>query len=202
MELSIHSLFPTAVGFANLGRPLSDEELNFIRNLETRPNQGNMTSTNHFVLREPALSSIRDFIEEAVAGYFSTIINPKDKVKLRVTQSWCNYSSAGQHHHRHAHPNSYISGVFYVQTNADDRIMFDRGAWQQIKLTPENYNTYNSDTWWFEACVGRLILFPSSLDHNVPTVVGSTTRISISFNTFPVGKIGDTLDLTELILGE
>lgn len=200
MELSIHSLFPTAVGFANLGRPLSDEELNFIRNLETRPNQGNMTSANHFVLREPALSSIRDFIEEAVAGYFSTIINPKHEVKLRITQSWCNYSSVGQYHHKHAHPNSYISGVFYAQTNPDDRIEFHRESWQQIKFPTEHYNDYNSDSWWFEAYTGRLILFPSSLIHTVPQVKGDTVRISLSFNTFPVGTVGEDLELAGLFL--
>ena len=39
--MQLHNLFPTPVGFAELGRPLSDEELFFIRELQTRPNQGN-----------------------------------------------------------------------------------------------------------------------------------------------------------------
>lgn len=200
MELSIHNLFPIPVGFFNLNRFLTDEELFFIRELETRPNQGNTTSTNNFVLRDPALTSLRSYIEDCVSEYFKQTANPKHNVNLRVTQSWCNFSDPGQHHHKHAHPNSYISGVFYVQTNPNDRIFFYRSGWQQIKLPPAEWNAYNSESWWFEATAGKLILFPSSLEHMVPTVEGDVVRISLSFNTFPVGMVGEEMDLTGLRL--
>jgi uncharacterized protein (TIGR02466 family) len=198
--VQLHNLFPTAVGFADLGRPLSDEELFFIRELETRANQGNTTSTDNFVLRNPALTSLRSFIEDSVSEYFKNTANPKHDVSLRVTQSWCNYSEPGQFHHKHAHPNSYVSGVFYVQTNPDDRIYFYRDGYQQIKFPPLEWNQYNSESWWFEATTGKLILFPSSAQHMVPQVQGEETRISLSFNTFPVGMIGEEVDLTGLRL--
>jgi hypothetical protein len=35
-----------------------------------------------------------------------------------------------------------------------------------------------------------------------PTSQNSDTRISISFNTFPVGQIGENSELTELFLGD
>ena len=200
MELKINNLFPTAIGFAEFGRSFSDEELFFIRNLETRPNTGNTTSTNNFVLRDPSLTNIRSFIEGAVLDYFKATINPRHNVSLRLTQSWCNYSESGQYHHKHAHPNSYISGVFYVQTNPDDRIYFYRTGWQQIKFPPQEWNVYNSESWWYEASAGKLILFPSWLEHMVPTVQGEKTRISLSFNTFPVGTIGEEVELTGLKL--
>ncbi|NBW20461.1 MAG: hypothetical protein EBR82_72085, partial [Caulobacteraceae bacterium] len=147
--MNVHNLFPIPVGFTELGRSLSDEELFFIRELETRPNQGNTTSTNNFVLRDSALTSLRSFVEDAVGEYFKSTVNPKHNVSLRVTQSWCNYSDQGQYHHKHAHPNSYISGVFYVQTNPDDRIYFYKDGWQQIKFPPDQWNPYNSESWWF-----------------------------------------------------
>jgi len=152
------------------------------------------------VLRDPALTSLRSFIEDSVSDYFKNTVNPKHNVSLRVTQSWCNYSEPGQYHHKHAHPNSYISGVFYVQTNADDKIYFYRDGWQQIKFPPEQWNPYNSESWWFEATAGKLILFPSSLTHMVPEVKGDDVRISLSFNTFPVGVVGEEMDLTGLKL--
>ena len=198
--MQLHNLFPIPVGFAELGRPLSDEELFFIRELQTRPNMGNTTSTDNFVLRNPAMTSLRSFIEDSVSDYFKSTVNPKHNVSLRVTQSWCNYSEPGQYLHKHAHPNSYISGVFYVQTNADDRIYFYRDGWQQIKFPFEQWNPYNSESWWFEATAGKLILFPSSLTHMVPEVKGDDTRISLSFNTFPVGVVGEEMDLTGLKL--
>ena len=200
MELNIHNLFPIAIGFADIGRPLSSDELSFIKNLKVRSNVGNQTSINNFILRNAELTLLRSFIEDALTNYFKLTVNPKHNVSLRVTQSWCNYSEPRQYHHKHAHPNSYISGVFYVQTNADDRIYFYRDGWQQIKFPPEQWNPYNSESWWFEATAGKLILFPSSLTHMVPEVKGDDTRISLSFNTFPVGVVGEEMDLTGLKL--
>jgi hypothetical protein len=43
-------------------------------------------------------------------------------------------------------------------------------------------------------------LFPSSLEHNVPTIQSEDVRISMSFNTFPVGIVGDEMQLTGLKL--
>lgn len=69
-----------------------------------------------------------------------------------------------------------------------------------IKLPPEQWNVWNSESWWFEAGTGTLILFPSSLTHMVQAVEGEQTRISLSFNTFPVGLVGEEIDLTGLKL--
>ena len=198
--MNLHRLFPTPVGFTELGRDLTDEEQFFIKELETRPNMGNTTSINNFVLQHHILTDLRSFIEDSVNEYFQTTVNPKHDVSLRITQSWCNYSEPGQYHHKHAHPNSYISGVFYVQTNPDDRIYFYRDGWQQIKFPPEQWNEFNYESWWFEVFTGRLILFPSSLTHMVPEIKGDDLRISLSFNTFPLGTVGEELDLTGLKL--
>jgi len=197
----IHNLFPTAVGIYKLDRDLTDKEIDFIKGQETRPNMGNTTSTDNTILRNKPLIKIRDFIETSIADYFKTIHNPKHDVSLKITQSWVNYTEPGQWHHKHAHPNSYISGVFYPQANREtDKIYFYRDGFQMIKLPPQEWNLWNSESWWFEVGTGELVLFPSSLTHMVETVQGTDTRISLSFNTFPVGNIGEEVDLTGLKL--
>lgn len=197
----IHNLFPIPVGIYKLDRNLTDDELDFIKSQDTRPNQGNTTSKDNTILRNTELTNLRDFIETKVSEYFATVHNPKHDVSLRVTQSWCNYTEPGQWHHKHAHPNSFVSGVFYPQANREtDRIYFYRDNYQQIKFPPSEWNVWNSDSWWFEVGTGDLILFPSSLTHMVETVKGEQTRISLSFNTFPVGVVGDEMDLTGLRL--
>ena len=196
----MHHLFPTPVGMFDLGRKLTDEEMLFVNGQDTKPNEGNSVSSNGFVLRNPAMTSLRGWVEDCVTEYFTATCNPKEDVNLKVTQSWFNYSKQGQHHHKHFHPNSFVSGVFYVTTNFDDRIYFSRNGWQQIKFEAKEWNLYNSDSWWFEAIAGRLVLFPSWVEHNVPTVQGINTRISMSFNTFPVGMVGDDLKMTGLKL--
>lgn len=198
--MQIQNLFPIPVAFFDLERSISAAEMQFVQSLETRPNMGNTTSVNHAVLRHRSMTYIRAFVEDSLAEYFRNIIAPKHDVTLKITQSWCNYSQAGQHHHKHAHPNSLVSGVFYLQTNANDRIYFFRDGFQQLRFPTDQYNVYNSETWWFEAQVARLMLFPSSLAHMVPTVTGDITRISLSFNTFPVGTVGEEMDLTALKL--
>lgn len=195
-KMNIHNLFPLPVAFFN--RPVTDEEAVFVKGLETRANTGNTTSTNNFVLK--SMTPLRSWIEDCVADYFKATTAPKHNVNLKITQSWVNFSESGQYHHKHAHPNSFVSGVYYLQTNPDDRIYFYKDQYQQIKFPTDNWNAYNSESWWFEAEVGKLILFPSSLTHMVPTVRGDVTRISLSFNTFPVGMVGEEMDLTGLKL--
>ena len=195
----IHNLFPTPVGIYKLDRDLTEKEIAFIKGQETRPNMGNTTSKDNTILRNKPLIKLRDFIETSVADYFKTIHNPKHQVSLRVTQSWINYTEPGQFHHKHAHPNSFISGVFYPQANKEtDKIYFYRDGFQMIKLPPSEWNVWNSESWWFEVGTGDLVLFPSHLQHMVETVQGEQTRISLSFNTFPVGLVGEEVDLTGL----
>jgi uncharacterized protein (TIGR02466 family) len=197
----LHNLFPQPVGIYKLDRDLTAKELSFIKGQETRPNMGNTTSVDNTILRNKELTKLRDFIETSIADYFTTVHNPKHKVNLKITQSWANYTEPGQWHHKHEHPNSFVSGVFYPQANREtDKIYFYRSGFQQIKFPPENWNVYNSESWWFEVGTGDLILFPSSLTHMVETVQGNQTRISLSFNTFPVGSIGEEVSLTGLNL--
>lgn len=203
LNMNIQNLFPQPVGIYKLERDLTTKELSFIKGQETRPNRGNTTSVDNTILRHKVMTKLRDFIESSVAEYFKTVHNPKHNVNLRITQSWCNYTEPGQFHHKHEHPNSFVSGVFYPQANKEtDKIYFYRSGFQQIKLPPENWNMWNSESWWFEVGTGDLIIFPSSLSHMVETVQGNQTRISLSFNTFPVGVVGEEMDLTGLQIGE
>ena len=199
----IHNLFPQPVAIYKLDRDLTSKENKFINNLETRPNTGNTTSVNNMVLRHKEMTKLRDFIETKVAEYFKIVYNPKHNVNLRITQSWVNFTEPGQFHHKHAHPNSFVSGVFYPQANREtDKIYFYKDGFQQIKLPPENWNIWNSESWWFDVGTGNLLLFPSGLTHMVEPVQGDQTRISLSFNTFPLGLVGDEVDLTSLQIGQ
>jgi uncharacterized protein (TIGR02466 family) len=199
----IHNLFPIPIGRYKLDRDLTAKELSFLVNQETRSNMGNLTSANNTILKAKELTKLRDFIETKVSEYFTEVYSPVHKVNLKITQSWTNYTKQGEYHHKHEHPNSFVSGVFYVQSEkAKDKIYFYRNGYQQIKFPPKEWNVWNSDSWWFDVGTCDLILFPSSLTHMVETVDHEQTRISLSFNTFPVGNVGDELSLTGLNLGE
>jgi len=198
----VNNLFPTPVAGFELGRDLSEIECEYLFNLETRPNQGNTTSVDSNVLSKPELQSLTEFLNNSLQEYFNTVYSPKTDANLCITQSWVNYTKSGQYHHKHAHPNSLISGVFYIQAAKEtDKIHFFKDGFQQLRITPQDFNLYNSESWWLAAASGTLYLFPSSLQHMVEQVKGDDTRISLSFNTFPRGIIGEEIDLTSLKLG-
>jgi uncharacterized protein (TIGR02466 family) len=201
--MNVHNLFPLPIGFARLGRDLTEKELSFILGQDKYANQGNTTSSDRMLLKSKELTDIREFIEDAMVDYFKTVHNPKGDVALYVTQSWANYTDPGQYHHKHAHPNSFISGVFYPQADRSvDKIYFYKSGYERIKVQPATWNHWNSESWWFEVGAGDLILFPSHLEHMVETKVGNETRVSIAFNTFLKGHIGVDENLTGLQLGE
>lgn len=197
----IHNLFPIPVAIYKLDRELTAKEIAFIKNQETIANTGNKTSIDNTILKNKQLTKLRDFIESKISEYFVQVYNPKHDVSLRLTQSWVNYTNQGEFHHKHAHPNSFVSGVFYPQADKNlDKIHFYKDGFQQIKFPPKDWNLWNSESWWFEVGTGDLVLFPSSLSHMVEPVQTEQTRISLSFNTFPVGSVGEAVNLTGLSL--
>ena len=109
----------------------------------------------------------------------------------------------GESHHGHNHPNSIISGVFYVSTVENDKIcFFDPNKINQIiKIPQKEVNYFNSDSLFFDIANLVLLLFSSSIVHSVePNEQATTDRISISFNTFAKGTFGDKDGLSELVL--
>jgi uncharacterized protein (TIGR02466 family) len=199
----IHNLFPTPIGFYELNREFTKSESDFLLNQKSRSNMGNTTSIDNYICRSSKLKKLKQFFDESLLHYFTTVYRPKYDVIPRITQSWVNYTKPGEYHHKHAHPNSFISGVFYIQSDAEkDKIYFYKDGYQQIKVPAADWNEWNSESWWFEAITGKLILFPSSLTHMVETVQAEQTRVSLSFNTFLSGYIGDENDLTGLRIGE
>jgi uncharacterized protein (TIGR02466 family) len=197
----IHNLFPIPIGSFQLDREFTQGELDFINGQETRPNQGNVTSKDNNLFDREELKDLACQVQCIINEYFDAIYKPKNDVKLYVTQSWSNYTKPGEYHHKHAHPNSFVSGVLYINSDpAKDKIYFYRDGYQQLKLPTENYNLYNSESWWFEVKPGQIYLFPSGTTHMVQTTESTDTRVSIAFNTFLKGYIGEDVDLTGLHL--
>ena len=113
-EPIIHSLFPTPVFFSSLERKLTPLETKFLNKKDTHNNQGNITSNDNYVLNEKPFLNLKNELDLKVKEYFDKIICPSNKVKPYITQSWLNYTKRNQYHHKHQHPNSLVSGVFYI----------------------------------------------------------------------------------------
>jgi len=194
----MENLFPIPIGFFRYD---GEVDTDFLAGQSQRPNDGNTSSEDKYLLKQKKLLNLRQFIEKSLHEYFMATYCPKNDAHLKITQSWLNWTKPKQYHHKHAHPNSLISGCYYVNARKDsDRIYFYRDGYQQIKFPPAEWNPYNSESWWYPFGTGDLVLFPSSLTHMVQPVEGEDTRISLAFNTFPIGVIGDENELTALKL--
>ena len=196
-------IFPTPIAKIDLDRELSFIEKEFICNQSTNAHLANdivKQSENTNILDNIILSDLKDFFQKSLDIFFQEWFKPSTNVCLKITQSWANYSNIGRSHVRHNHPNSIISGVFYVNTNQNsDKIIFCKQI-QGYHINPTEYNLWNTSDWWFHSEEGTLLLFPSTLEHYVPPVVGEKERISISFNSFFSGEIGLANRYTQLIV--
>ena len=203
-EPTIHSLFPTPIYKTKMDRGFTKQELLFVKEQKKHcvKNEGNMHTIDNYILNKKEFKNLHKLITNECNNYLKKVICPKNKIEIKITQSWLNYTEQNEFHHKHSHPNSFISGVLYFDSNEDnDRILFTKQEYQQISPEVESYNLWNSLTWWFSVGTGDLVMFPSSTIHQVETKKGTNTRISLAFNTFISGVVGSPDSLDELNLG-
>ena len=205
-EPIINNIFPIPVYMTELGRGFTKQELNFVKEQKKHcvKNAGNTHTKDSYILNRKEFKNIKKFLNTHCKNYLDTVICPKNNIELYITQSWLNYTEVNQYHHKHAHPNSVVSGVLYFDSDIKkDKIIFSHPTtYQQIKpkIDKEKFNLWNSGTWFFPVETGNLFMFPSSTTHQVETKQGNNTRISLAFNTFYKGSVGSNTELTELIL--
>jgi len=200
---TIKSIFATPIYISKLNRELTKKELSFIDKNKSisRKSVYNKMSNDSYILNNIEFKNLKKELNLTIQDYFNKIIIPDNNIVPYITQSWLNYTEINESHHKHHHPNSLISGVFYINSDKKfDKIIFFNDIHQIIKPEVKEWNIWNSDCWWFSVETGNIILFPSFLNHMVETKQGNNTRISLAFNVFIKGKIGKKDNLTELNL--
>lgn len=199
----ILSLFPTPVYINDFNRNLTSKEKSYIKNLKKDiiTNKGNSYTKNVYILNEPAFLNLNKDINFFIKDYFDTIIETTDKIFPYITQSWLNYTEQNGFHHLHNHPNSYVSGVLYLDVKKNDSITFYKNDNNDIfSLNRDTYNAFNSSSWTVPVKNNQILLFPSYLKHAVLNKDSSGTRISLAFNTFIKGTFGPKYEMFELKL--
>ena len=199
----IELLFPTPVLTGQLGRAINQSELDFIQSnlidTITRGATGQYSRNDH-VLDSPELSELKKLFLSQVQSYVDTVHKPKYPLETYITQSWILRSDQTDVHQPHIHPNSFLSGVVYVSTNADDSITFFSDSPRLLAIETDVYDRFNSSQWWLPVQENGILVFPSQLMHAVNPITGTKPRISIPFNTFVRGQLGGNGKYTELIL--
>jgi uncharacterized protein (TIGR02466 family) len=133
----------------------------------------------------------------------------KDSISLPITSCWVNKSSKLENHHTHQHPNSVISGIFYLTTHDKaETVFFYKNPFFELGNTDLLRTCKNIEMMLVDRSTtitgkikpekGKLILFPSSLVHGTRPNFDLYPRYTVSFNTFFSGKITEQAEETNL----
>ena len=209
MSYDIISLFPTGLYRTNI-LTLDDNTVKHINTYAVRENESNVYSVDSYCLSSERFSELSAQLAYHLDEYFKFMYKPRGGVSPYITQSWFNWTGKNQSQHRLNYSNSLISGVYYVRTQESDAITFYRenanpGAGYvdiglNMTMQTTGYNEFTTPGQDIPVKDGDLILFPSSLQHGVKQRGGDKLRISLAFNSFLKGKIGNHEQLNELKL--
>ena len=113
----------------------------------------------------------------------------KESVQLRG-YGWININKPGDYNIKHIHPTNNLSGVLWIKCKPENSgdIVFDSPSAFESFLENKSYNddfkkSFNiDDSYHFYPTEGRMIVFPSHLQHHVQENKSNEDRISVSFN--------------------
>lgn len=197
---SILDLFPTPLYITNINKPIEQRHLEYINTAPTIFNMGNTRGKDGYVLDLPIFAELKQFIMSHIKKYMQKVYGNND-IDVYMTQSWLNYTKPNEFHHKHSHPNSFLSGVFYINAiKGEDRIRFHKDKVPLFNFKTQQQNNYTSQEVSIMVETGDLVIFPSTFIHDVPQTTTNETRVSIAFNTFIRGYLGDEDSSTALYL--
>jgi uncharacterized protein (TIGR02466 family) len=104
-----------------------------------------------------------------------------------IANMWANVTCKNQSHVKHTHPNSFLSGVFYVKTpeNCNPIVFSDPRSGNGV-IEPDyiELNNFNCRRQLIKPNKGDILFWPSWLPHAVesPGSEEDHVRISIAFN--------------------
>ena len=106
-----------------------------------------------------------------------------------IIEGWKNINEPGNFNVKHNHPRANLSGVLWIKTPKDSgNIVFTSpqlfNKFQELDSYKDEFR-YNSNsymTYYFPPTEGIILIFPSSLEHEVEVNKSDQDRISYSFN--------------------
>ena len=142
-------------------------------------------STTDSILDHEELSDLKTFFKKHLDIYTSEILQLESN--FEITDSWTARTPTNGSHHKHNHPNSIFSGVYYVNADAGNLVLeFDPSYTKHFRFNykVKEYNIYNSNAWDIHIKPGLLVLFPSYLQHYTRQNSGVDNRMVVGFNSF------------------
>ena len=112
------------------------------------------------------------------------------KLDVRIfVEGWKNINEPKSFNIKHAHPGSHLAGVLWIKTpDKSGDILFhspdEFNRYQQLDCYVDDFKSQTCfyNTYRFSPREGRMLIFPSDLQHEVKPNESDEDRISYSFN--------------------
>jgi len=159
---------------------ISKLEFETYKEYHTHPNQ---TLENHLEKRDE-YKDLYNWFDDCLEDYRKLF--QYDCEQFKIILSWANVSNDKNSHGMHTHPNSFISGIYYLSENSSPTYFQDikdvNSGWRV-----SSRNAILNDIWKSPSKTGSLLLFPSWMPHCTKSKPFEGLRYTISFNVIPVG---------------
>ena len=195
-------LFPTVVHEVTVKnfKSIKKDLVNYVYEQKQRDSQGVSFSNVGGWQSGPSYSNFDNIllttITETLIPYFSNNVLDMSK-KIQYNGLWMNINRKGDYNKSHIHPDSHLSGVFWIKCPPDsghltfqsphyfsqyNEVTSYTKEFRDETISHPTYNVFSEE--------GRMIIFPSSLYHHVEPNKSDEDRISVSFNINLVPKEG------------
>lgn len=136
--------------------------------------------------RDPNFAELKQALDKHAAAFARDLHFDLEGRKLKFDSIWVNVLEPGGVHTAHIHPNSVLSGTFYVDVPAnasalkleDPRHAMMMAAPSKREDTPEAERAFV----YITPKVGEVLMWESFIRHEVPMNQARKSRVSVSFN--------------------
>lgn len=165
-----------------------EDYLTFLKNLEyTETNDDSKTfvTKSYQVLKQN--TNLNNQIKDAVKKVLKDCYQFKNYNSFKIFTSWGTKTPKNGASNTHSHGNSWLSGVYYPEDSSS--IKFYNDHMSVFSDTVVEDNKYNTSCYILKPIKDTLILFPSSVRHEILKNT-KETRYSLAFNILPKGIFG------------
>ena len=206
--MSIDYWFPTVVYTEILEPPEEDYQLmiNYVENFHSQhPDQYTITGdveNDYQLAHKSEFNWLNNELLQHCHLYLEAYGLGTDNIVLFSSKAWpvvCNPELRLYDTRRviepHTHPNAHLSAIFYLQTDKDSGVELTLHAspTHPIRYVPfspflERATLGSLDSMEYKPVQNQLIIFPSSVEHEVGLYYGNNNRYSITYDLIITGK--------------
>ena len=191
LNYSTTNLFPSVIHQFDVNGfdEIRDKLIDYAYDLKKREPEG-VSISNHGGWQSScfSLENEDDILQNFLTNCLSEFPPIEKSIKLFVS-AWININPPEAFNMKHNHPTSDLSGVLWIKCQKDcGNITFESprsfATHQEIDSYTEDFKKNNNyfHSFSFNPVAGRILVFPSHLEHHVDFNQSQEDRISVSFN--------------------